>query len=161
LWLANEGLIEHVTGCGYDQLFFNYPLTGTFEFSCDVMQGQFSQADVGYGGLVLMPQAWLGTIDVAAVTQQDRITRTIAKDPSQGWHATDVKVTPRSIQFFHDGQLRFEDIAPSSTSPWLHLAALDQRQAQIRNLELRGKPEIPREVRLIDGDRLDGWTANY
>ena len=68
-----------------------------------------------------------------------------------------MQVSPEAIRFFSNGHLVYEEPEPSLTSPWLHLVALDHRRVVLRRLKISGQPVVPREVRLIDGDRFDGW----
>ena len=51
-WLTHEGKLQHICGPGQGYLFFDYPLTGTFEFSCDIWLGPWADGSIGYGGLV-------------------------------------------------------------------------------------------------------------
>ena len=34
-WVAHDGQVAHVGGPGHDMLYFNWPVTGDFEFSVD------------------------------------------------------------------------------------------------------------------------------
>jgi len=55
-WLTHEDPILHLSGAGNSALFFRYPLTGKFEFSCEAQQGGRYSTDGGlvYGGLQFM-----------------------------------------------------------------------------------------------------------
>ena len=57
-WTASGDTVTHLTGFGDDSLYFNYPLTGTFEFSCEAHSYDFSEAEVAYGGLISFPEFW-------------------------------------------------------------------------------------------------------
>src|SRR5262249_2559632 len=49
----------------------------------------------------------------------------------------------------------------SSCNPWLALVGSEGRGSVFRNLKFKGSPQIPREVPLVEGDRLDGWISSY
>src|SRR5262249_40861259 len=50
-WVAEDGLVAHVTGPEEDFLTFDAPLTGTFEFSVDAYDAPWSESQLSYGGL--------------------------------------------------------------------------------------------------------------
>ena len=52
-WLANEGLVCHVFGPGVSHFYFNFPLVGEFEVSCDAWWGTWDDNALclGYGGV--------------------------------------------------------------------------------------------------------------
>ena len=45
--------------------------------------------------------------------------------------------------------------------PWLGLFTQRDRHAVWRNFLLRGEPTVPRELKLCQGDRLDGWVTSF
>ncbi len=83
--------------------------------------------------------------------------------PSPGLHLEafnriKVQVTPRKVRYLINDHLFYEDTEPSPTSPWLGLFTGTGERAVWRNVTLAGRPVIPREVSLAQGDRLEGWT---
>ena len=48
-------MIAHLAGLDHDFLLFDYPLTGTFEFSVDGYVGAFAESGISAGGLVVEP----------------------------------------------------------------------------------------------------------
>lgn len=158
-WAAHEGQLAHITGNGYDSLFFKYPLTGTFEFDFEVHSYDFSQGEVAFGGIVSSPQFWQSNATIFAVGQADFVSRGGAVEARDHWNRYGVKVSPQSIRFHSNGHLVFEETEPSQTSPWLHLVCYDHRRTNFRKLRLTGEPVIPREVKLVEGERMEGWLS--
>lgn len=159
-WAVQDNQLTHVVGHKYDSLFFKYPLTGTFEFSFETHSYNFSQGDVAYGGLLSVPQFWDKNVTIRPVSMQDVVTRGDCGVAADNWNQMMVRVSPQKTSFFCNGHLVYEETEPSNTSPWLHLAAHDHRWSNFRNLKLSGEPTIPREVRLITADRMEGWAGN-
>jgi tetratricopeptide (TPR) repeat protein len=158
-WTAHGDTITHLTGFEQDNLYFNYPLAGTFEFSFESHSYDFSEAEIAYGGLVSVPEFWTNRALIWPVSRHETVTRgnpVVAKD---WWNRYSVQVSPQAIRFFSNGHLVYEESEPSATSPWLHLATLDHRRVTVRRLKLSGAPEVPREVRLVDADRFEGWSG--
>jgi hypothetical protein len=158
-WTAHENTLSHLMGFEQDSLFFNYPLTGTFEFSFEAHSYDFSEAEVAYGGLVSVPEFWSNRVLVWPVSRHETVTRgspVVAKD---WWNRYSVRVSPQAIRFFSNGHLVYEESEPSPTSPWLHVGGLDHRRVCVRRLKLSGDAVVPREVRLVDGDRFEGWVG--
>jgi hypothetical protein len=160
-WSAHDGHLVHHAGCEYDALYFKYPLTGHFEFSYETYTAYYSQSELGYGGIICAPQFNPRRTIVWPVSQHEQILRPAQLENLEGWNRIAVRVSPERVRFFVNGHLAFEDASPSRTSPWLHLQALSLRQPALRNLRLSGAPTIPREVALLDADRLEGWNARF
>lgn len=158
-WTAHGDTVTHLTGFDHDSLYFNYPLTGTFEFSFEAHGYDFSQGEVAYGGLLSVPEFWNNRVLVSPVSRHETITRGRTVEARDWWNTYMVRVSPEAIRFYSNGHLVYEETEPSLTSPWLHLVALDHRRVAMRRLKLSGQPVVPREVRLVDGNRFEGWAA--
>ncbi len=162
LWIEHEGILAHVMGAADDLLTFDYPLTGTFEFSVDCYDGGWAEGQVAHGGLVY--EAAVGSMDsyVHSIGRGDSIQphfRAMARDDFN--HYT-IQVDPKSTRVLVNGHLFHEESSPSTTSPWLSLFSHAPRRSAWKNLQITGSPTIPREVKMTGGDRLEGWicTAN-
>ena len=70
-----------------------------------------------------------------------------------------IRVSPEKVSYLCNGVLVFEDEQPSPTTPWLALLGRCTRTTAWCNLQLTGDPQIPREVNLIQGDRMEGWMS--
>ena len=55
LWVAQEGHVAHMTGPSTDYLLLDYPLTGTYEFTCQAYAGPWADSVLTHGGLVVEP----------------------------------------------------------------------------------------------------------
>ena len=72
-----------------------------------------------------------------------------------------VKVSAGKVRYISNGHLFYQDDDPSPTSPWLGLYTHADRHSVWRSFKLEGKPAIPRELRLCEGDRLEGWVSSF
>ena len=161
LWLAHQGLVAHVAGPEQDFLLFDYPLSGSFELSFDAFHGSFAEANFAYAGLIAEP-FWMGNNgQITPVGESETIQRPWRLGRPQDFNRVKIQVSPASVRFLVNDHLFHEDKDPSPTSPWLALFTRRERHTAWRNFALSGNPTIPREVRLSQGDRLEGWTCNF
>src|SRR5262249_41997014 len=70
-----------------------------------------------------------------------------------------LKVTSDRVQFRVNGHLVNDMAAPPCISPFLVLYAPPAGQGVFRHLALTGTLRVPREVRLVHNDELEGWVA--
>ena len=153
---AHEGHLAHPVGNAWSDLVFRYPLEGEFELSFEARGGQASQFSLGFAGLNLTPAPqgeW------AISTRTENVSRPALPLNANGWNRFSVQKSASSVRFSVNGHPTFEDADSSSTSPWFHLSASAEQRPAFRNFKLTGKPNVPREVRLIEGDRLEGWAC--
>jgi len=159
-WNAHDGTITPL--CSTDVasgLYFRYPLEGTFEFSFEASSEELGEAHVGYAGLVSAPNHWSNRVEIQPLSRNETVTRGAPIEAVNWPNRYRVQASPELVRFYVNEHLVYEEPEPSRTTPWLLLAALDQRRAILRDFRLTGEPKIPREVRLIDGNRTDGWSA--
>jgi lipopolysaccharide biosynthesis regulator YciM len=161
LWLNHEGLIAHVAGHDHAYLLFDYPLTGTFEFSMEGFIGWFAESGITHNGLALDIFDQNAGGSVFPVGQSEIISSRVRLTRSESFNRVTVQATPGKVRYLVNGHLYYEDDDPSTTSPWLGLFTAKTRQTVWRSLSLSGQPVIPREVRLSQGDRLEGWISNF
>jgi tetratricopeptide (TPR) repeat protein len=160
-WVGHDGIIGHITGPDHDYLYFDYPLTGTFEFSADLCVGGWAEALVSYNGLVYEP-FWTGNGGrVWPVGEHETVMRPFPFARGDDFNRITVQVQPGRVRCVANGHVLYEDTDAGATSPWLALLTRRERQTFWRNLTITGKPEIPREVALTNGDRLDGWISSF
>ncbi|MDB5388547.1 MAG: tetratricopeptide repeat protein, partial [Planctomycetaceae bacterium] len=157
-WTAQDGHLTHLCGNGSDPLFFRYPLTGTFEFSFDMYIDNFIDGMFGYSGLVVSPERWVNLVRVTNIARRDTVLRSGLPIGKVVWNHYSVRVTPQNVRFYCNGHLAYEEPTPSATCPWLTMNSSSTWQSTFRNFQLTGTPTIPREVRLTQDDRLDGWV---
>lgn len=158
-WVEHQGIITHLAGPETSSLYFDYPLTGAFEFSVDGLHGAWAEAAVNYGGYSFEPMENLRNARLAAFDRQDQAFRAGRVAAGDRLNRIMVRVEPNKIQYLCNGYLLFEEKDPSPTSPWLALFAQGNRCTSWANLRIAGQPTIPREVRLVEGNRMDGWSG--
>ncbi|HEV7280783.1 MAG TPA: DUF1583 domain-containing protein [Pirellulaceae bacterium] len=160
VWVAHDGVVAHLAGRGHDRLFLKYPVVGDFRLSFESTTGWAKQAEIGYGGVRVEPQPWAKSVRIGDPMDRDLISRPgLPQTWDNGWDRMSVHVTPQAVRWYVNDILAFEDTTPSPTSPWLYLDSFDERRTHFRKLRLEGSPQIPREVALIDGSFIDGWSS--
>jgi tetratricopeptide (TPR) repeat protein len=159
-WVAHEGHIAHLLGPDHQFLIFDYPLIGTFEFSVDAYHGGWAEGHLSYAGMVFEPNP--GSVSrfwPVGCHEQIPLPGTALQRDS--FNRFTVQVTSGKLRWLVNGRLVHEQTDPSPTSPWLALYASRERHTVFRNPQLVGTPQIPRQVRLSHGDRLEGWVSSF
>ncbi len=160
-WLEHEGHLAQICGPESNWLYFNCPLTGEFEFSADCYSHGWAEGNLSYGGLAFdaLHNGAPGT--VSPVGGQERLQRPYRCLNREGFNHIVIQARPGKLRVLLNGHLFYETDKPAGTAPWLALYSSRERQTYFRNLALKGKPEIPREIKLIDGDRMEGWATSF
>ena len=160
-WVEHENHIVHLTGPKEDLLYLAFPLTGNFEFSVDSFMGDWSEGEVGYGGIVVKAHQYGSRAKIWSVDDKEEFYR--QDGPERGRERYDrIKVQVRDGKALHylNNHLIYEDHL-TGNNPWLLLYADGQNTTTFRNFSITGNPVIPREVALINDDRMDGWNTKY
>lgn len=166
MWLTHEGHILHLAGGSTDVLLFRYPVIGEFDFICDTQEGGAIGTDGGlvYGGLQYQT---LGRKDLLIVRDADgrrSVSRTspFARAGSGPiFNRVSIRCLPHGCQFESNFHPVWYDDTAAMASPWLGLRSSGAARPVFRNFELTGNAEIPREVKLLPGDRLRGWQSSF
>jgi hypothetical protein len=166
MWLTHEDHILHLAGPGNDVLFFRYPLTGEFDFTCETQVGGEIGTEGGlvYGGLHFEA---LGSPEVLNVwdgdlTHQVRRPCVFVRQESRPiFNRVSIRSTDEGAVFAANLHPVWFDGPSSKTSPWLGLRSFGERRPLFRNLKITGSPVIPREVRLAEGDHFRGWQTGF
>ncbi len=159
-WVAHEGHVAHLLGPDHQFLIYDYPLTGTFEFSVDTSHGPWAEGHFGYAGMVFEPNPtsvsrfW----PVGCHEQIGLLGNALHRDT---FNRFTVQVAPGKLRWLVNGRLVHEQTDPSPTSPWLALYSSRERHTVFRNPQLIGTPQIPRQVQLSHGDRMEGWVSSF
>ncbi len=159
IWAESNGIVAHVAGQGEDFFMFRYPLIGTFEISIDAYNGGHSEGQIGYSGLISEPSNFGNNSTIHTVGQDDRVQLPAPAIRGESFNQMKIRVEPGKVSYFNNGHLFYEDKTPAITSPWLFLRSSRERAPAFRNAVITGQPQIPREVALVQGDRLDGWVT--
>ncbi|HEV7225376.1 MAG TPA: DUF1583 domain-containing protein, partial [Pirellulales bacterium] len=160
-WAVDGKQAVHVGGAASDHLIFNYPLTGEFEISADLLDSAWGEANLSFGGLCLDAYAFSQNAYVYPLGRHEQILRKLPSIRSGAFNHYEVRVELGSVQFLINGQTVYREKGPRSSSPWLGLFTNRERRTAFCNVQIKGRPNIPREVQLVVGDRLDGWLANF
>ncbi|NQV23255.1 MAG: DUF1583 domain-containing protein [Rhodopirellula sp.] len=166
-WLVHEDHILHLAGSRNDVLFFRYPLVGEFEFRCEAQEGGRITTDGGlvYGGLQFEA---IGRSNQLTIWDAD-IAHSVVKPCPFVRHEARPTFNRMSIRSTAEEAILtanmhpmwFDPASKAGASPWIGLRSFEERRPVFRNLAITGKPVIPREVRLSDGDDLRGWQSNF
>ncbi|MFT4555989.1 MAG: hypothetical protein ACI92S_001326 [Planctomycetaceae bacterium] len=166
-WLVHEDHILHLAGSRNDVLFFRYPLTGVFEFRCESQEGGRITTDGGlvYGGLHFQA---LGRTNQLTIWDAD-IAHSVVKpcpfvrhESRPTFNRMSIRSTAeKAILTANMHPMWFDPASTASQSPWVGLRSFEERRPMFRNLAITGKPVIPREVRMSDGDDLRGWQSHF
>ncbi len=166
LWLTHEDHLLHLAGPGNDVLFFRYPLTGAFDFTCETQIGGDIGTEGGlvYGGLHFealgspeVLNAWDG--DLAHQVQRPCVF--VRQESRPLFNRVSIRLTDEGAVFAANLHPVWFDGPSSKTSPWLGLRSFGERRPLFRNLNITGNPVIPRTVQLAEGDQLRGWQAGF
>lgn len=158
-WVERAGIVRHVAGPEVSPLYLRYPLEGTFEFEVEAYSGNSAEAAVQFGRSLFEPFHRAGQAQLLAIGQREALEHPVPSAEAGQFHSLAIRVTPNKVSYLLRGEVVFEDDASSPTTPWLALVGRAPRSALWRNLRLTGHPQIPREVTLIDGDRMEGWMS--
>lgn len=160
-WIVDGNQAVHVGGAASDHLIFDYPLTGTFEVSAELLDGGWAEANFGYGGLCFEAFAYSKSATVYPVGRHEQLQRKLFSARRGAFNRYTLQVEPAGFRLLINGQQAYHETDPSSAAPWLALFTSRERRTAFRNLQIKGQPTIPRQVKLVQGDRLDGWLSDY
>jgi len=159
-WFADTGVVRNITSGTMGALMFRYPLTGEFEFSTTVSEGNWSEGALLFGGLSWETYRYNNQIGLAAIGRTGArlgpagVMRDIAVD-----NRVTIRATGSRIDYFVNGhKVLSEDCGTSS--PWLGLRSNMGWTPVFRSFTLTGRPQIPREVALLSDERLLGWVSS-
>lgn len=158
-WIPNGDSLLQFGGSGEEFLASSFPIEGNFDFTIDTINQSYSEGAVGYAGLLVVPDVTSRT-QIRAVDSHESIGRPDVFERRGEFNRITVRHLDGKLQFLVNGQLQYEEPA-GRQSPWLTLRSTRTLRAYFRNPRLSGKPVIPREVSLVDGNRLDGWVVNH
>jgi len=158
-WVATGDRIGHVSSPWVDHLVFAYPLTGSFRIECETFNSWWSEANVAYAGLVFEPWNQAADNQVFPFNAHEVVHGPNPRDFRELFHPVTIDVEPDLLRVRGMEQTLAEDPSPSPTSPFFALRTT--WLSAFRNLRITGDPVIPREVRLVDGDRMEGWVSSF
>ncbi|MEO8497110.1 MAG: DUF1583 domain-containing protein, partial [Planctomycetota bacterium] len=166
MWLVHEDHVLHLAGAHNDVLFCRYPLTGDFDFTCETQEGGEIGTDGGlvYGGLQFEA---LGSTNQLSVWDADLVHLVqkpcpfVRHDERPSFNRVSIRSNADGVKFAANLHPVWSDNSAQQASPWLGLRSYGDRRPVFRNLTITGKPVIPREVKLSQGDQLRGWQSQF
>ena len=160
-WTAQDGVIAHLAGSGADFLLYDYPLTGTYQWSVQVYQGPWSESAITHGGLVIEPFTGQGNASISVPGLYQALTIPWNLVRQDGFNTVTVDVNPKAVRYLVNNHLFYTDEKPGTASPWIGLFTHRDRHSIWRKPQLSGEPVIPREISLCKEGRLDGWISGF
>jgi len=160
-WIAHQGVVAHPSGSTTDLLLFDYPLTGTYEFSALAYVSPSSGSVLAHNGLAILPSADAGSARVNPLGESEVVNIPGRLSRAEGFNRVTIQAGPQKTRYLVNGHLLYEDDDPSPASPWLGMLTFRERYSAWRDLTIKGNPVIPREVRLTHADRLEGWISSF
>lgn len=161
LWLTHEDHVQRLSGPGDDLLLFRYPLRGEFELKGEVSVFDHGAVGMTFGGFAFDANEKLFTVhDVMRSPFESRSWPFVAAKELRMFNRLNIRSTGERVLYLsnlHPGAT--SNMAECDSSPWLGLQASGVGRAYFRNLEIVGEPVIPREIHLVKGADLRGWTT--
>ena len=136
----------------------NYPLAGDFKFSCELLRS----ADVSFGGTMVwsMKAVNQNKISVDSVAGHDAITQPVKVPRVKGsFGKLTIEVADGVLSQKFGGKVIYQEKL-AGTYPWLLLHTSSSQLSVWRNPVFEGQPVVPKEVQLVIGDRMEGWSGD-
>lgn len=164
-WVAHDGHLACLGGSGRDWLTFRYPLTGDFEFSCDVLEAA-NQPPGGlhYGGLTWTGSGFAQRGEVEELAARDYVRLSPVFLPRTGrpiYHRLTLKRTDDRLVLSTNGRRVWSTPVNTTTAPWIGLKRDLQSPSVFRNPQLTGSINIPKELPLTAASDLSGWLSGF
>ena len=151
-------------GHDWDLAYFQSPLRGNYEVSCNV-------SHIGYREMMLMAAGIGNSLKYDHVTARVWHVRTPAVEvpipqpiSPRTANGFNYRVVVRDGHFtsYVNGQRLYETDLPEQPDPWLAVGGLAGHSYRFaRNLVINGTPDIPTELDLLATGNLTGWLTDY
>lgn len=154
---SEEGGLVATSGTHLSLLTLKYPVQGLFEFSADIQNGHFADADLAYGGVIYHANGWAKRAQVTGINRGQVIkvpletpfkTFGFNREALQGGEQ-EIKAIVNDHEYVSDQRI--------DSYPWLSVIHQQMRRSNIKNIQLSGKATIPREVNLLSPS-MRGWA---
>ena len=162
LWLAQDDHLLHLSGSGKDSLLLRYPLTGEFQFQCEVQAEEQIESDGGlaFGGfdfyaLGRKRECWVTDLDKRIIGRY--YCPFVRESSKQSFNRLSLTSTPGSSTMAVNLHPMWNEKTGFAAKPWVGLSCSDEFRPLFRNLKLTGQPVIPRSVQIFNGRELRGW----
>lgn len=161
-WQWRPGSVSNTVSHGFDYLYFNTPLRGSYDVECDVSPFYWRDAHL------IVAARWAAALSNHAEVAVGSFHRTLAQhaiDPpltrSVDWNHYRVAVRDGTATTFINGRaIRTEQLTPDH-DPWLAIRSSPRHDGSVRNLRITGSPTIPVELRLNPDPDCGQWLSYY
>lgn len=167
-WVVDGDRIQLAIGQD-GTLTFAYPLVGRFAVRAEIPAAGSGQVGLAIHEAVLTPivttmgyqrpgrgiQALRPSIDLSALGLPGLQSLGFRSDPGKHHLDLALEFEPGKVRYVVDGRTVAEEAVGGTR--WISLTG--SQGAELRRVRIDGDPEIPREIRLIDGDNLDDWSG--
>ncbi|MFV2035812.1 MAG: DUF1583 domain-containing protein, partial [Halocynthiibacter sp.] len=171
-WDYEPGVVRHISGETWGQLFFQSPLRGQFEIVAQRSTRPGHEVSISYGMYSAEPNSQLDGLRVFGGLKSSKTSSGYLKIP-QWDEVADLRIAdfrivnfriiidgPKIVTLVNGVQIHQQRLSPQP-DPWLTLqASTPGNRGIVRNLQIIGKPEIPDEIRLLETAELAGWRAD-
>ncbi len=161
-WLSSTGAVRHFSGHNHDYLYFNTPLRGNFEITCQLNPSGNRNLQLSYAG------TWVGLRPNLSRFELSHFGRAEADgqiDPPLAnvgeWYDYRLVVKDGVYTAFANGKQIHEERLPDNPDPWLAIHASPESSGGCRNLKISGSPTIPDRLGFSDHPDLAGWLTYF
>ncbi|MGC1272146.1 MAG: DUF1581 domain-containing protein, partial [Planctomycetaceae bacterium] len=161
VWVLRKGVARQAAGSESDTLAFRYPLAGSFDVIVDAWDGSYAESFPGFNGLSYEAYAWNKKAAAYELGHWGGGEASFPNKQAESYNTYRIRVRPGEVRCFVNGDEMHVDTAATAAAPFLTLNCFFSRSGWFRGAKIEGDPVIPREVHLLDGDRLDGWVEYF
>ncbi|MBW3599870.1 MAG: DUF1583 domain-containing protein, partial [Planctomycetes bacterium] len=152
--------VHHLRGQHEDYLFFRSPLRGDFEVAGEMgieATTQFFAAGKYFGPRWAREELEIG--DFRQGPTIERITPPFGK--FSPWIRFRAVVRDRVRTIHINGRPVHTEELPEHHDPWFGVRAWSRAAGRLSNVQIVGKPQIPKEVLMSGSDQLIGWVPYF
>ncbi len=161
VWAIRNGVARQAAGSEADPLVFRYPLSGSFDLVVDAWDGSYAESYPGFNGLSYEAAAWNKKAGTFELGHWGSGEIPFPNKRGEAYNTFRIRVRPDEVRCFVNGDEMHVDTAATAGAPFFTLNCFFSRSGWFRAARIEGDPVIPREVPLLDGDRLDGWVEYF
>lgn len=151
-------------GHDWDMAYFQSPLRGNYEVSCNISHIGYRETMLTAAGItnaLKYDHATAKVWHVRTPAVEIPIPQPISPRTNTGFN---YRVVVRDGHFtsYVNGQTLYETELPEQPDPWLAVGGVAGHSSRFaRNIVIRGTPEIPSELDLLGTGTLTGWVTDY
>jgi hypothetical protein len=161
VWQMQGNTVHKVVGHNNDYLYFRVPLAGNFEVDCDISGFNFRETQLAYAGLFASHNWRLSEAEIGGIRHQSFVPLNPPMTNPDEWLTCRITVHNGVCRHFINGRLILERTLQEGEFPWLAFRAYWLSRGSIRNLVVRGEPEIPDRVAMLNNPSLTGWFSCF